>query len=1085
MSDPLSVSASIAGLIGLAAQVTTVLKNYIEKVKSAHEDAKRLLRELLALSSVLDQIRDLLCGEDALLKGSSFSDTSLLISVLGSTNYHVDKLYKKLSKFSTPNSNKLVDIWDRLTWPLTNDDYEKSVADLHRLTQLFHASLTASNCTWLSETHSNVMKKLQENHNELQTTITTLQKMAISPPKAVLDQLTDIKGLLATVGDVSESITEIKNISLGLQRLERKFDEGELDKLMHWMSPIEPRVRHKEMAQRRLKNTGDWFIEMADFQNWKGASDCPGGQIFGCYGKPGAGKSIICSLVIDHLLAERHANSCVIWLYCDYQNENQQTAIYMTAALLKQLILANPGASDTIIQALRDIKGSLNKSLDLNKLCELLVESLQQFSKVYICIDALDECQKDRVSFLISLDGILNHPALKSSLKLFLTGRPPMESVVEDNFVGCELHAMTLTANTSDIIKYIDNQVKSTERDGIVMGEDFLQALKKTIISTADGMFLLPTLQIQHILEKTTLRDRREAFNTMPKGLNAAFQDTLRRIQNQPEQKGKQALDAIKWVFLAERQLTVKELCCALSVRVGDKQFDEEGLPTLKSVLESCLGLIIVDQATSLVRLVHKSLQDFLEDEFNKREIFLNGHQDIALTCLTYMNFEYESHQAEHKFTLADYAIQNWGHHIRKSQPDYSPDWAKITASFRDCARIAHVFYPSNSGLIQRPFSDSDLIYIPIFFGLTDLAQYMFENFDINANHCLRILLTDNDAAVFARRLRRPRHDAATPIMVAIQKNRVEIVRMLLDKGADIISPPYCEEVSPLCYAVEMGHLEIVRILLEQGADPNRFSYTPELCAIMLAIKLGFDDILRLLLENGTKLSPPSAYGVPKPLQMAAWLGRLTAVNILLDKGVHIESGLDGWLFKSPLALAAEGGHIEVARLLFDRGADINSEEGQPPLISASYNGHTEIVKFLLDKGARMEALGRNNSSTALLKAVAGNHIEVVELLLDKGANILAKSSFDETALSLAATKGNTAIVQLLLNRGIDIHLKDRHGKTAVFHAAWYDHRDTVQILLANGANMDFEPDDFPHHRDKVIKMMENYGPPTKKDSTN
>jgi hypothetical protein len=145
MSDPLSVSASIAGLIGLATQVTSVLKNYIDRAKSAHEDAKRLLNELLTLCSVLDQMRDLLCGEDAQLKGSSFGDTSLLISVLGSTNYHVDKLYKKLSKFSTPNSNKLVDIWDRLTWPLANDDYEKSVADLHRLAQVFHASLTASN----------------------------------------------------------------------------------------------------------------------------------------------------------------------------------------------------------------------------------------------------------------------------------------------------------------------------------------------------------------------------------------------------------------------------------------------------------------------------------------------------------------------------------------------------------------------------------------------------------------------------------------------------------------------------------------------------------------------------------------------------------------------------------------------------------------------------------------------------------------------------------------------------------------------------------------------------------------------------
>lgn len=160
----------------------------------------------------------------------------------------------------------------------------------------------------------------------------------------------------------------------------------------------------------------------------------------------------------------------------------------MIAALLKQVILATPETFDTIIRALQEIKGSPNKDLELNKLCEFLTEALQQFSNVYICIVALDEFQKDRASFLTSLEGILNYPALKNSLKLFLTGRPPMESVVEDNFVGSKLHAMTLTANTSDIVKYIDNQIKLSDRDGVVMGEDFLQSLKKTIIDTANGM---------------------------------------------------------------------------------------------------------------------------------------------------------------------------------------------------------------------------------------------------------------------------------------------------------------------------------------------------------------------------------------------------------------------------------------------------------------------------------------------------------------------------------------------------------------------------------------------------------------------
>lgn len=66
----------------------------------------------------------------------------------------------------------------------------------------------------------------------------------------------------------------------------------------------------------------------------------------------------------------------------------------------------------------------------------------------------------------------------------------------------------------------------------------------------------------------------------------------------------------------------------------------------------------------------------------------------------------------------------------------------------------------------------------------------MFENCEIDANHSLRTLLTEIDPAIERRYFRRPRHDAETPLMAAIKKKRVKIVRMLLHEGADASSPP-------------------------------------------------------------------------------------------------------------------------------------------------------------------------------------------------------------------------------------------------------------------------------------------------------
>lgn len=155
----------------------------------------------------------------------------------------------------------------------------------------------------------------------------------------------------------------------------------------------------------------------------------------------------------------------------------------------------------------------------------------------------------------------------------------------------------------------------------------------------------------------------------MPKILDEALQATLNRIESQPESKKKQAWTALTWVYLTERQLEVNELCHALAIRPGDTFLDEEGLPTSKSLLDFCFGVIIIDEGKS-VRLVHKSLQDFFDKQYKSGILFCDGHKGIARTCLTYMGFDRMLHQEDRKRELLQYATKNRGHHVRKSSSD-------------------------------------------------------------------------------------------------------------------------------------------------------------------------------------------------------------------------------------------------------------------------------------------------------------------------------------------------------------------------------------------------------------------------------
>lgn len=128
----------------------------------------------------------------------------------------------------------------------------------------------------------------------------------------------------------------------------------------------------------------------------------------------------------------------------------------------------------------------------------------------------------------------------------------------------------------------------------------------------------------------------------------------------------------IQWVFLAEWSLSLKELLHAFAVEPEDRNIDSEHFENGKALLDSCLGLVIIHEGTSTLRLVHKALQEYLQTQFKGGSLFAMGYSDIAKTCLTYMSFEFPEHTVLcdaliTRFTFLHYAITQWGNHLRES----------------------------------------------------------------------------------------------------------------------------------------------------------------------------------------------------------------------------------------------------------------------------------------------------------------------------------------------------------------------------------------------------------------------------------
>ena len=177
--------------------------------------------------------------------------------------------------------------------------------------------------------------------------------------------------------------------------------------------------------------------------------------------------------------------------------------------------------------------------------------------------------------------------------------------------------------------------------------------------------FLLVSLSIAAILGEATIHLRQERLDIMTNGLglDGAYDTTLDRIKGQGKGKSALAMAALMWISCSEHPMRVGELCEALAVKIGSRGMECNNVPSEKTLLGSCLGLVTID-SSSTVRLMHFTLQEY----FNSHsEHFENAESTMAEICLTYLNFNsvdklsHSLDSAPVEVPFLQYASSYWG----------------------------------------------------------------------------------------------------------------------------------------------------------------------------------------------------------------------------------------------------------------------------------------------------------------------------------------------------------------------------------------------------------------------------------------
>jgi ankyrin repeat protein len=251
----------------------------------------------------------------------------------------------------------------------------------------------------------------------------------------------------------------------------------------------------------------------------------------------------------------------------------------------------------------------------------------------------------------------------------------------------------------------------------------------------------------------------------------------------------------------------------------------------------------------------------------------------------------------------------------------------------------------------------------------------------------------------------------ATPLMSALSSI---VVRRLTASGADPNAVDHSAR-TPLMAAAQSERAEIVRALLDDGADPEQPDDLGYTALHFAAGNLGeaTEDCLKALLDAGSEVDEETRDGMT-PLMVSAQLGCVDAVRVLLSRGADVNARSQGG--NTPLILAldpsqqlsrnpARTSHTEeVVRALAESGADLNAQNdsGLSALHFAALVFTSSLGRTLLELGAEVDLMSQEGQ-TPLMYAVAQGHDDMVKALIDAGADVNARDAKGNTPLHIAA----------------------------------------------------------------------------------
>ncbi|KAL7933255.1 hypothetical protein V8C35DRAFT_305329 [Trichoderma chlorosporum] len=472
------------------------------------------------------------------------------------------------------------------------------------------------------------------------------------------------------------------------------FEDEDLRRLQSvhsWLDATNVDTDQHDFSKIRAEypGTGRWLLDSTTFIEWFHPQCLIIPPLLWISGKPGAGKTILASLVVEE--AQKLAPTpTVLYFYFKHGVSERDNILALSRSLLGQLLKQDRGLLPIFYQKFCCSGEAVLTSTALME--ELLELGFGNCKSAYIILDGLDECPREQRKIVTQrFRQLVEDLPTTDSQKLRCLFFSQDDGAARKDFSGLESIEVSVEDTKHDIEEYCRIEAVKL-KESLKMSDEQAGKIADTVAKSVEGLFLLARLIWANLSGHTSIARLEEELepNVFPKGINDAYHRILDRISQETSPAAMEdTLMLLGWLVCAKRPLNWCDIQGMKSISLDEQLVDFERYGFGKNIKDICASLVET-KSDGTIQFVHSTAKFFLIEY----KVDLPAEElKLACLCIDYLNLPaFRDLNTERilngDYCFMDYAVLYWLRHLEAGITSQTDDHERLMNELAESLEI-------------------------------------------------------------------------------------------------------------------------------------------------------------------------------------------------------------------------------------------------------------------------------------------------------------------------------------------------------------------------------------------------------------